>query len=61
MCTPSLASILAATFRAAGVDRLKRLTLIINRRQRTIHHALYPVGDPAGAIDDSLAVLTAAE
>jgi DNA-binding HxlR family transcriptional regulator/peroxiredoxin len=48
------------TFRAAGVDRLKRLTLIIERRQRTILQALYPVSDPVGAIEDALAVLATA-
>jgi DNA-binding HxlR family transcriptional regulator/peroxiredoxin len=45
------------TFRAAGVDRLKRLTLIIERRSRTIFQALYPVTDPVGAIADAIAVL----
>jgi hypothetical protein len=45
------------TFRAAGVDRLKRLTLVIERRTRTIVQALYPVTDPVGAISDALAVL----
>ncbi len=48
------------TFRAAGVDRLKRLTLIIDRRGRVIFKALYPVSDPVGAIEDALAVLAAA-
>jgi peroxiredoxin len=45
------------TFRAAGVDRLKRLTLVVERRTRTIVRALYPVTDPVGAIADALAVL----
>ncbi len=48
------------TFRAAGVDRLKRLTLIVDRRERRILQALYPVSDPVGAIEDALAVLAAA-
>jgi DNA-binding HxlR family transcriptional regulator/peroxiredoxin len=48
------------TFRAGGVDRLKRLTLIIDRRERTILQVLYPVSDPVGAIEDSLALLAAA-
>jgi DNA-binding HxlR family transcriptional regulator/peroxiredoxin len=48
------------TFRAAGVDRLKRLTLIIDRKQRTIRQALYPVSDPVGTIEESLAALAAA-
>jgi DNA-binding HxlR family transcriptional regulator/peroxiredoxin len=45
------------TFRVAGVDRLKRLTLVVERRTRTIVEALYPVTDPVGAIADALAVL----
>jgi len=45
------------TFRAAGVDRLKRLTLVVERRTRTIVRALYPVTDPVGAISDALAVV----
>lgn len=45
------------TFRAAGVDRLKRLTLLIERRTRTVVQALYPVTDPVGAIADALAAL----
>lgn len=45
------------TFRVAGVDRLKRLTLVIERRTRTIVQALYPVTDPVGAIADAIAVL----
>lgn len=48
------------TFRAAGVDRLKRLTLVVERRTRTIRQALYPVTDPVGAIADALAVLAEA-
>lgn len=48
------------TFRAAGVDRLKRLTLVIERATRTILQALYPVTDPVGAIEDALTVLAAA-
>jgi DNA-binding HxlR family transcriptional regulator/peroxiredoxin len=44
------------TFRAAGGDRLKRLTLIIDG-QRLIRGALYPVVDPATAAEDALAML----
>jgi DNA-binding HxlR family transcriptional regulator/peroxiredoxin len=47
------------TFRAGGIDRFKRLTLIVERRERRIVRALFPVTDPVGAIDDSLAVLAA--
>jgi DNA-binding HxlR family transcriptional regulator/peroxiredoxin len=49
------------TFRVAGVDRLKRLTLVIERRTRTIVEALYPVTDPVGAIEDALALLARAD
>jgi DNA-binding HxlR family transcriptional regulator/peroxiredoxin len=44
------------TFRAAGGDRLKRLTLIIDD-QRIVRGALYPVADPATAPEDALAIL----
>jgi DNA-binding HxlR family transcriptional regulator/peroxiredoxin len=44
------------TFRAAGGDRLKRLTLIIDG-QRVVRGALYPVADPATAAEDALAML----
>jgi DNA-binding HxlR family transcriptional regulator/peroxiredoxin len=44
------------TFRAAGGDRLKRLTLIIDG-ERVIRGALYPVADPATAAEDALAML----
>ncbi|MPZ84057.1 MAG: redoxin domain-containing protein [Actinophytocola sp.] len=41
------------TFRAAGVDRLKRLTLIIDPA-RTIRAVQFPITDPAGSVDESL-------
>ncbi|MFI6156826.1 winged helix-turn-helix transcriptional regulator [Kitasatospora sp. NPDC051170] len=44
------------TFRASGVDRLKRLTLILDAG-RTIRGVLYPIPDPAGSVDDALALL----
>jgi DNA-binding HxlR family transcriptional regulator/peroxiredoxin len=44
------------TFRAAGSDRLKRLTLIIDD-ERVVRGALYPVADPATAPEDALAIL----
>lgn len=47
------------TFRAAGVDRLKRLTLVLDRA-RFIRGALFPVTDPAGSVDDALALVRAA-
>jgi DNA-binding HxlR family transcriptional regulator/peroxiredoxin len=46
------------TFRVAGVDRLKRLTLIADGT-RTIRAVLYPIGDPAGSVADALAHLDA--
>jgi peroxiredoxin len=46
------------TFRAAGVDRLKRLSLIIDRA-RTIRAVLYPISDPAGSVSDALAHIDA--
>ncbi|WP_037852545.1 winged helix-turn-helix transcriptional regulator [Streptomyces sp. NRRL S-340] len=44
------------TFRAAGVDRLKRLTLVLDA-SRTVRGVLYPLDDPAGSVDDALALV----
>ncbi|MFJ9694748.1 winged helix-turn-helix transcriptional regulator [Kitasatospora sp. NPDC101183] len=44
------------TFRAAGVDRLKRLTLVLDA-SRTIRGVLYPIPDPAGSVEEALALL----
>lgn len=44
------------TFRAAGVDRLKRLTLVVDQA-REVRAVLFPVTDPAGSVDDALAVV----
>jgi DNA-binding HxlR family transcriptional regulator/peroxiredoxin len=44
------------TFRAAGVDRLKRLTMVVDP-DRTIRAVRFPVVDPAGSVADSLATL----
>ncbi|MFF4398704.1 winged helix-turn-helix transcriptional regulator [Streptomyces sp. NPDC001480] len=44
------------TFRAAGVDRLKRLTLVLDS-SRTVRGVLYPLNDPAGSVDDALALV----
>ena len=41
------------TFRAAGVDRLKRLTLVVDQ-DRVISDVLFPITDPAGSVDDAL-------
>jgi DNA-binding HxlR family transcriptional regulator/peroxiredoxin len=45
------------TFRAAGVDRLKRLTLLVDRA-REVRAVLFPVTDPAGSVDDALSVVS---
>ncbi|MFJ8470969.1 winged helix-turn-helix transcriptional regulator [Kitasatospora sp. NPDC094011] len=44
------------TFRAAGVERLKRLTLVLDAG-RTVRGVLYPVTDPAGSVEEALALL----
>ncbi len=41
------------TFRAAGVDRFKRLTMIVDPA-RTIRAVQFPVVDPAGSVDEAL-------
>jgi DNA-binding HxlR family transcriptional regulator/peroxiredoxin len=45
------------TFRAAGVDRLKRLTMVVDP-SRTIRVVQFPITDPAGSVAESLAHLT---
>lgn len=42
------------TFRAHGVDRLKRLTMVVDP-ERTIRAVQFPVTDPAGSVDEALA------
>lgn len=44
------------TFRAAGADWLKRITLVI-RGDREIRGVLHPLPDPAGSVGDALALL----
>lgn len=44
------------TFRAAGVECLKRLTLLLDA-DRTVRGVLYPVTDPAGSVEDVLTLL----
>ena len=44
------------TFRAAGVTRLKRLTLLIDR-DRVVREVLYPIADPGGSVLDAMALL----
>ncbi len=47
------ASLLLPTFRAAGVDRLKRLTLLLDRAA-TVRAVQFPITDPAGSVDEML-------
>jgi DNA-binding HxlR family transcriptional regulator/peroxiredoxin len=44
------------TFRAGGVDRLKRLTLVLDAK-RTIRHVQFPITDPAGSVDEALTIV----
>jgi DNA-binding HxlR family transcriptional regulator/peroxiredoxin len=45
------------TFRAGGLDRLKRLTLIVDPT-RTIRAVQFPITDPAASADESLTLLS---
>jgi len=45
------------TFRAAGVDRLKRLTMVVDP-ERTIRAVQFPVTDPVRTVDVALAQVT---
>jgi DNA-binding HxlR family transcriptional regulator/peroxiredoxin len=45
------------TFRAAGVDRFKRATLIVDPA-RTVRAVQFPVVDPAASVEEALAQLT---
>lgn len=51
------AGLLLPTFRAGGVDRLKRLTLLADP-SGTIREVQFPITDPAASVDDILATLT---
>lgn len=42
------------TFRAAGVRRIKRLTLIVDAHRR-VREVLYPIPEPDGSVADALA------
>ena len=44
------------TFRAAGADRLKRATLIVDARH-TVRGVLYPVPDPVASVDEALRIV----
>lgn len=50
------ASLRLPTFRAAGMDRLKRLTLIVDS-QRTIRAVQFPVTDPAASVEEALGLI----
>ncbi|MFJ6461130.1 winged helix-turn-helix transcriptional regulator [Streptomyces sp. NPDC091387] len=47
------------TFRAAGISRLKRLTLVVDR-DRTVREALYPITDIEQSVRAALAAVRAA-
>ncbi|NES13148.1 MULTISPECIES: winged helix-turn-helix transcriptional regulator [Micromonospora] len=47
------AGLLLPTFRAGGVDRLKRLTLLVDPRA-VVRAVQFPVTDPAGSVDEML-------
>ncbi|WP_411106158.1 winged helix-turn-helix transcriptional regulator [Streptomyces sp. cmx-4-9] len=47
------------TFRAAGVSRLKRLTLVVDR-ERTVREVLYPIQDIEASVTAALAAVRAA-
>ena len=49
------AGLLLPTFRAGGVTRFKRLTLLVDAAA-VIRAVQFPVTDPAGSVDDMLAV-----
>ncbi|MFI8933042.1 winged helix-turn-helix transcriptional regulator [Streptomyces sp. NPDC053474] len=44
------------TFRAAGVSRLKRLTLVVDA-ERMVRHVQYPVTDITASVDEALEVV----
>lgn len=45
------------TFRAAGGDNFKRITLLVRSADREIQNVLYPVPDPVATVSDVLTVL----
>ncbi|WP_328697224.1 winged helix-turn-helix transcriptional regulator [Streptomyces sp. NBC_00342] len=47
------------TFRAAGISRLKRLTLVVDR-DRTVREALYPITDIEASVRAALAAVRSA-
>ena len=52
------AGLLLPTFRAAGVERIKRLTLLVDP-SGTVQATLFPVTDPAGSVTEILSLAQA--
>lgn len=52
------AGLLLPTFRAAGVDRFKRLTLLVDP-DAIIRAVQFPISDPAGSVDEMLTLVRA--
>ncbi|MFJ6198003.1 winged helix-turn-helix transcriptional regulator [Micromonospora sp. NPDC092111] len=52
------AGLLLPTFRAGGVDRFKRLTLLVDPTA-VVRAVQFPVTDPAGSVDEMLALVRA--
>ncbi|GAA3264782.1 hypothetical protein GCM10020216_109330 [Nonomuraea helvata] len=50
------AGLLLPTFRAAGVDRFKRFTLLVDP-DAIIRAVQYPINDPAGSVEEMLALV----
>lgn len=50
------AGLLLPTFRTAGVDRFKRLTLLLDP-DAIIRAVQFPISDPAGSVDEMLALV----
>ncbi|MDN0194985.1 winged helix-turn-helix transcriptional regulator [Streptomyces sp. S.PNR 29] len=51
-----IAALRLPTFRAAGVSRLKRLTLVVDR-ERVVRDVQFPVTDVTGSVDAALATV----
>lgn len=52
------AGLLLPTFRVAGADRFKRLTLLVDPG-RVVRTVQFPITDPAGSVDEMLALVRA--
>jgi DNA-binding HxlR family transcriptional regulator/peroxiredoxin len=51
-----VAALRLPTFRAAGTDRVKRLTLVVDAR-RVVRAVLYPITDVTGSVAEALALV----